>query len=180
MTRVTRRDADERVQVGCDARARTWLQSLRDDRGSEAVEFALALSIWMGISFMIMYVSFALYAAHFVANAAEEGARYASVRGSSWNNASCSSKTLDCSASSTDIASYVKNAAPPGLSTSSLNISTSWPGTTSSGTTCDTADGTNSPNCIVTVTVSYNVSFPLPFAKSQQLFSSTSQMTIVR
>jgi Flp pilus assembly protein TadG len=178
---VTRREADGCVQVGYGACGRTWLQSLRDDRGSEAVEFALALSIWMGVSFMIMYVSFALYAAHFVANGAQEGARYASVRGSSWNNASCSSKMLDCSASSTDVSSYVKNAAPPGLSTSSLTVSTSWPGTTSSGTTCDAADGANSPNCIVKVTVSYNVSFPLPFlANSQRLFSSTSQMTIVR
>lgn len=172
---------DQRSVVSSNVDGRAWLHLLKEDRGSEAVEFALAVSIWMAISFMIMYVSFALYAAHFVANAAEEGARYASVRGSSWNNASCSSMTLDCSASSTDISSYVKNAAPPGLSTSSLGISTSWPGTTSSGTTCDTADGTNSPNCIVQVTVSYNLSFPLPFiAHGQRLFSSTSQMTIVR
>jgi Flp pilus assembly protein TadG len=178
---VTRRDPEERVQVARDACGRTWLQWLSDDRGSEAVEFALAVSIWIGISFMIMYVSFALYAAHFVANAAQEGARYASVRGSSWNSASCSSKALGCSASSTDISSYIKNAAPAGLSTSSLGVSTSWPGTTSSGTTCDTADGANSPNCIVQVTVSYSLNFPLPFiAHGQRLFSSTSKMTIVR
>jgi len=154
---------------------------LRDDRGSEAVEFALAVSIWMAISFMVMYVSFALYAAHFVANAAEEGARYGSVRGSSWSNASCSSNALDCTASSADISSYVKSSVPPGLSTSNLNVSSAWPGTMSSGSGCDTADGSNSPNCIVKVTVSYNFSFPLPFiANSQRLFSSTSQMTIVR
>ena len=157
---------------------RDWL---REERGSEAVEFALASCIWIGISFMIMYVSFGLYAAHFVANAAEEGARYASVRGSSWSSASCSASALDCTASSSDISTYVMNAAPPGLSTSSLSVSTSWPGTTSAGTTCDTADGSNSPNCIVKVTVSYNFSFPIPFvANSQKLFSSTSQMTIVR
>src|SRR3954467_8233539 len=82
---------------------------LWDERGSEAVEFALALSIWMAISFMVMYVSFALYAAHFVANAAEEAARYGSVRGSSWNSASCSANRLDCTASSTDLSDYVKS-----------------------------------------------------------------------
>lgn len=154
---------------------------LRDDSGSEAVEFALASCIWMAISFMVMYVSFALYAAHFVANAAQEGARYASVRGSSWSNASCSANVLDCTASSGDVSSYVTSEAPPGLSTSSMTVATSWPGTTPSGTTCDTADGSNSPNCIVKVTVSYNFSFPLPFiTNSQRLFSSTSQMTIVR
>jgi len=157
---------------------RSWLQ---DERGSEAVEFALAISIWMGVAFMVMYVSFALYAAHFVANAALEGARYGSVRGSSWSSASCSSNSLDCTASSTDISNYIKSSTPPGLSTANLSVSTSWPGTTSSGTACDTADGSNGPNCVVKVTVSYNFSFPLPFiTNSQRLFSSTSQMTIIR
>jgi Flp pilus assembly protein TadG len=152
-----------------------------DERGSEAVEFALALSVWMAISFLVMYVSFALYAAHFVANAAEEAARYGSVRGSSWNSASCSANRLGCTASTTDVSDYVKSTVPPGLSTSNLTISTLWPGTTSSGTDCDTVDGYNSPNCLVKVTVSYNFSFPVPFiANSPRLFSSTSQMTIVR
>jgi Flp pilus assembly protein TadG len=156
-------------------------RGLWDERGSEAVEFALALSIWMATSFMVMYVSFALYAAHFVANAAEEAARYGSVRGSSWNSASCSANRLGCTASSTDVSDYVKSTVTPGLSTSNLTVSTSWPGTTSLGTDCDTVDGPNSPNCIVKVTVSYNFSFPVPFiANSQRLFSSTSQMTILR
>lgn len=172
---------DESPREGAESGESVCHRLLREDSGSEAVEFALASCIWMGISFMVMYVSFALYAAHFVANAAQEGARYASVRGSSWNNASCSAKTLDCTASSSDISSYVKSEAPPGLSTSSMSISTSWPGNTSSGTACDIVDGSNSPNCVVAVTVSYNFSFPLPFiANSQRLFSSTSQMTIVR
>lgn len=177
MQRLTCQDPKER----CVASGHSLLRLVRDDNGSEAVEFALASCIWMAISFVVMYVSFGLYAAHFVANAAEEGARYASVRGSSWNNTSCSARTLDCTASSSDISNYVTNAAPPGLSTSNMSISTSWPGTNPSGTTCDIADGSNSPNCIVKVTVSYNFSFPIPFImNSQRLFSSTSQMTIVR
>lgn len=163
-------------------RVRTHLVcQLRDENGSEAVEFALAFSVWVAAAFMIMYVSFALYAAHFVANAAEEGARYGSVRGSSWNGASCTSNQLDCTASSTDVSNYIKSAVPPGLALSSMNISTVWPGTTSSGDGCDTADGSNSPNCIVKVTVSYTFSFPLPFIPNgSRVFSSTSQMTIVR
>ncbi|WP_109489263.1 TadE/TadG family type IV pilus assembly protein [Occallatibacter savannae] len=156
------------------------LSRLADDRGSEMVEFALASCIWIAAAFMIMYVSFALYTAHFVANAANEAARYASVRGSSWSG-SCTSKTLDCTASSTDISQYVASMVPPGISRSSISVSTSWPGTTSTGTACDTADGSNGPNCTVNVTVSYNFSFPIPFvSNSQRLFSSTSQMTIVR
>jgi len=157
------------------------LRSLRDDRGSEAVEFALAFSVWMAIAFMVMYVSFALYAAHFVVNASEEGARYASVRGAGWDGVSCTATGLDCTASSSDVSNFVKGAVPLGLSASNLTISTSWPGTTPSGSGCDTADGSNGPNCVVNVTVSYNFSFPLPFvANSKRLFSSTSQMTIVR
>lgn|GEM_PF-923929 len=174
--------------IGCSSgkgasvkRHRVLHDLLRDDRGSEAVEFALAFSVWMAIVFMVMYLSFALYAAHFVANAAEEGARYASVRGAGWSGASCSSTGLSCTASSTDVANFVKSAVPLGLSSSSLTVSTSWPGTTSSGTGCDTVDGSNGPNCVVNVTVSYNFSFPLPFiANSRRLFSSNSQMTIVR
>lgn len=156
------------------------LAGLAEDRGSEAVEFALASCIWVAAAFMIMYVSFALYAAHFVANAADEAVRYASVRGATWS-ASCTSKALDCTASSTDISNYVMSTVPPGISISSLSVSTSWPGTTSTGTSCDTADGSNGPNCTVNVTVSYNFSFPIPFLpNSRRLFSSTSQMTIVR
>ena len=152
-----------------------------NEEGSEIVEFALAMSVWVAAVFLIMYVSFALYAAHFVANAAEVGARYASVRGSSWGSASCSSNPLDCAASSSDIASYIKNEVPAGISAGSLTVSTSWPGKTSSGATCDTVDGSNSPNCIVSVTVSYNFSFALSFiSNSNRLFSSSAKTTIVR
>lgn len=68
--------------------AAALLASAEEDRGSESVEFALSFSLWIGAAFMIMYGSFALYAAHFVANAAEEAGRFAMVRGSSWNGAS--------------------------------------------------------------------------------------------
>jgi len=154
---------------------------LGNDEGSEIVEFAMAMSVWIAAVFLIMYVSFALYAAHFVANAAEDGARYASVRGSSWGNVSCSSSTLDCVATSSDISNYIKGGVPPGISASSLAVSTAWSGKTSSGAICDAVDGSNSPNCIVSVTVSYNFSFPLPFiSNSNRLFSSSAKMTIVR
>ena len=174
-------DARRRFRNASDEGRTHLVCPLWEEDGSEAVEFALAFSVWIAAAFMIMYVSFALYAAHFVANAAEEGARYGSVRGSSWNGASCTSNVLDCTASSTDVSNYVKSAVPPGLSTARMNISTAWPGTTSSGDGCDTADGSNSPNCVVKVTVSYTFSFPLPFIpNSSRAFTSTSQMTIVR
>jgi len=150
-----------------------------DDGGSEIVEFAFSICLWMMGAVLVMYGSFALYAAHFVANAADEAARFAIVRGSSWNGASCSSNLLDCTASSTDIQNYVVRMLPPGLSSSNLTVSTSWPGTTSTGGTCDSEDGANSPNCMVQVTVGYSFKFPLPFFPQNALpLSSSSTMTI--
>jgi Flp pilus assembly protein TadG len=161
----------------CCLLLRIW----KGDAGSEAVEFALSICIWVGAVFLIMYASLALYAAHFVANAAEEAGRYAMVRGSSWNGASCSGSLLDCTATSSDISKYIVGSMPPGLSSSKVSVAASWPGTTSSGGTCDSEDGKNSPDCVVQVTVTYNFSFPVPFFPQKTLpFSSTSQMTIVQ
>lgn len=162
-----------------------WMNLLRrlgkDEGGSEIVEFAFSICLWMGGAFLVMYAAFALYAAHFVANASDEAARYAIVRGSGWNGSSCSPVPLDCTASSTDIQNYVVKMLPPGLSSSNLTVSTSWPGTTSTGGTCDSEDGANSPNCVVQVTVAYNFGFPIPFfPKSTLPLSSSSSMTIVQ
>src|SRR5579862_4355428 len=157
------------------------LRAWREDAGSEMVEFAFSICIWLGAAFLIMYSSLALYAAHFVANAAEEAGRYAMVRGSSWNGASCSTSTLDCMATSTDISNYVVGSMPPGLSSSNISVAASWPGKTSTGATCDSQDGANSPNCVVNVTVTYNFKFPVPFFTQKTLpFSSTSQVTITQ
>jgi Flp pilus assembly protein TadG len=166
-----------RVQVLIDVLARLG----SEDGGSEIVEFAFSICLWMMGAFLVMYGSFALYAAHFVANAAEEAARFAIVRGSSWNGASCASSSFDCTASSTDIRNYVVRMLPPGLSPSNLSVSTSWPGKTSTGGTCDSEDGANSPNCAVQVTVGYSFNFSLPFLPRTTLpLSSSSSMTIVR
>ena len=151
----------------------------KEDCGSESVEFALSFSLWIGAAFMVMYASFALYAAHFVANAAEEAGRFAMVRGSSWNGASCTTNALDCTATSDDISNYVKGTLPPGMSSANLTVSSSWPGTTAAGDSCDTEDGVNSPNCIVKVTVTYQFTFPVPFFTQNTLpLKSSSIVTI--
>jgi Flp pilus assembly protein TadG len=151
-----------------------------DDSGSEVVEFAISVCVWLACIFAIMYGSFALYASHFVANAAEEGARYAIVRGSGWNGASCStSSNLDCTATSSDISNYISSSLPPGLSSSNLTVLSSWPGTTSTGATCDTQSGSNSQSCIVKVQVKYSFSFPLPFLTRNTIpLASSAEMTI--
>ena len=155
-------------------------QKFREDSGSESVEFALSVCVWVAAVFAIMYGSFALYAAHFVGNAAAEATRYAIVRGSTWSGTSCTNaSTLECSATSTDVSNFVISTLPPGLSTSNLSVSASWPGTNSDGNSCDAEDGTNSPNCIVDVQVSYSFSFPLPFLTQHTIpLNSTAEMTI--
>jgi Flp pilus assembly protein TadG len=155
-------------------------KKLSEEDGSELVEFAISICLWTSAAFALMYGAFALYVAHFVANASDEAARYAVVRGSSWNGASCSTGSgLDCSATATDISNFVANSLPPGLSAAGLTVATTWPGTTSSGNACDTQNGTNSPNCVVDVQVQYNFNFPVPFLPQGSFpIASASQMTI--
>jgi Flp pilus assembly protein TadG len=103
----------------------------------------------------------ALYAYHFVANAAREGTRYAIVRGSS-----CTGLSGGCPASSSDIQSYVQNLASGiGINSNSVTIDTTssdvWPGTGPSGS-CNTTEGNNSPGCIVQVKVVYPFNFAIP------------------
>jgi Flp pilus assembly protein TadG len=152
-----------------------------DETGSELVETALSIPILFAVIFGIIYFSFALYADHFVANVAKEAARYAAVRGSTWSGASCqSSSTFDCTATGSDITNFVTAQMPPGLSSTKLSVSASWPGTTNTGATCDTLNGNNSPNCQVIIQVSYQFTFPFPFVNQGVLpFSSNAAMTIV-
>jgi Flp pilus assembly protein TadG len=152
------------------------------DEGSNLVEFALSALIFCAVLFGIFYFSLALYTAHFVTNAADDAARYAVVRGSSWNGTSCQSvSSYDCTATSTNVSNYVLSTIPPAISPANLTIATTWPGTTSSGGTCDTFNGANSPNCQVEVQVGYAFALPIPLGGARSLnLSSTSSMTIAR
>jgi Flp pilus assembly protein TadG len=163
-------------------RTKTFLQArvAPGERGSELVEFALSISIVLASIFAVMYFTLALYADHYVANAAKEGARYAMVRGSSWNGAACATTySFSCTATKANVTSFVESTLTPGLTADNLTVTTSWPGTTSSGQTCDTTDGNNSPYCIVGVQVSYSFDSFLPFLPQQTIkLSSTSTVTI--
>lgn len=154
----------------------------QDESGSSLIEFALSLSILLAVLFGIMEFSLALYAQHYVANAARDATRYAMVRGSSWSSTPCAStSSLNCMASNSDITNYVKSTAPGGLTVSKIIVTTSWPGASPSGSTCDTTDGANSPNCMVRVTVSYAFNFMLPFLpQDAMVFTSTSAVAIAQ
>lgn len=159
---------------------------LRDDRGSELVEFSLSVMLLFTMLFGILDLSRAMYSYEFMGYAAQEGARFAIVRGKDWSG-SCSTSAppsfvmkYSCIASGSDVTNYVKSLALPGISQSNVSVSTSWPGTTPDCTkNCSACATTNSQGCVVKVTVSYTFSFLAPFLpKSALSFSGTSQKII--
>ncbi|MGA8529601.1 MAG: TadE/TadG family type IV pilus assembly protein [Acidobacteriaceae bacterium] len=148
---------------------------VREERGSNLVEFALVATILFILLIGVIDCSIAFYANHFVSYAAEEATRYAAVRGADWTSA-CSTSAppgftlgYDCTASATDIQNYVQSIAPPGLVASSITVNTTssfvWPGTTPNCSTTPCAScstNSNGQGCFVRVQVSYPFSFTLP------------------
>jgi hypothetical protein len=127
-----------------------------------------------------------LYTYHFVSEIAREATRYAMVRGSSFKGTSCSQSpyiTYGCDAGQSDIQAYVQAYTPPGINSSNVTVSATWPATTPDGTTtpCSGTKAANSPGCYVEVTVSYPFQFMLPFlpsSTSTYTVTSTSEMVI--
>jgi hypothetical protein len=118
---------------------------------------------------------------HYVRYTAEEAARYAMVRGSTWKNATCSTiSTESCTATSANVSSFVTSITPAGIDTgSNLNVATSWSGKSPSGASCTSTSATNGPGCVVTVKVSYNFNFVLPFLPANTvMMGSTSSVAI--
>lgn len=131
-------------------------------RGSALIEFSLTLTVLLMLLFGAMDFCRALYAYHFVANAAREGARYAIVRGSS-----CSGWATACPASASDIQTYVRNP-PLGINPSAITVNSTW-------------TPNNNPGSTVQVQVQYNFNFILPFLpKSTLTMTSSSQMVIMQ
>lgn len=160
----------------------------REEQGAELVEFALAASLLAFILFGALQWMSAMYAYHFTNYAAQQGARFAMVRGYTWSKdetTNCSTSappnftmTYGCTASSADIQNYVQSLAAVGIKTSGMTVNTTnWPGTTPDGATCATV---NSQGCLVKVTVSYSYSF-IPFLKITAIpISATSETVILQ
>ena len=155
-----------------------------DESGSSLVELATTTSLLMMSICGVMDCSRALYADHFVSNASTEAARYAMTRGATWGTTVCTtSATTSCNATSSNVLTFVKGIAPFGVSTAStaLTVTTTWPGTTPAGSTCNYASVYNSVGCTVKVNVKYNYSFVLPFLpKNTLVLSSTAAFPIAQ
>jgi len=133
---------------------------VRSQRGSAVVEFAAAFTVLFTFLFAIVDLSRALYAYHFIADAAREGTRYAMVRGSS-----CTSWTTACPAAASDVSNYLKNA-PAGINPQAMTVTTTW-------------NPNNNPGSIVQVQVQYGFQpiFPL-VPKGTLTMTSSSQVVI--
>ena len=148
-----------------------------DESASELIEFSLAASVFFSLIFAIIGFSFILYTYHFVVYTAEEGARYAMVRGSDWTNACSSTRTYDCQAATTNVQNYVLSLPHGVVTVVASDITVSWPGTTTSGVSC--GSNAHAQGCEVQVTVAYTYSLKIPFIPQVSFpMSSTSTQTI--
>lgn len=168
------------------------LRFVRDENGSELVEFAMTALAQMFILIGVFQVMLAMYAYHFATYAAQRGARFAVVRGYTWSKnttTNCSTSAppsftmpYNCTASSTDIQNYIQSLTTPGLNRSSVSMNTTnsyvWPGATPGGSTAPCATHANSQGCLVKVSVTYTINiFPFLGSTSTSI-GATSEKTI--
>jgi Flp pilus assembly protein TadG len=153
-----------------------WKQRVcGDDSGAALVEFALSSVVIIMVMFGIINCCIALYANSYVSDAARTAARYAIVRGSS-----CTGMP-DCGITATQLQTYLRNSAYPGITTANLSATTTWLSASSSLPTTWTActSQCNEPGNAVQVQVNYAFTLGIPFWRSRAInVSSTSQMVI--
>jgi Flp pilus assembly protein TadG len=168
----------------------------REEHGAALLEFAWTLVALIVLLFGVFQWGYAMYAYHFTTYAAQQGARFAMVRGGTWSKnvfSPCGTSAppnftmaYDCTALSSDIQNFVQSLATGGINPNNITVnSDNWPGSTPDGATCLT---TNSQGCLVKVTVSYNFTL-LPFMPKSALsvrpmsalsMSATSEKVIVQ
>jgi Flp pilus assembly protein TadG len=136
--------------------------------GQSLVETAVCLALLFTLMFGIMETGLAMYFYNTVAEAAREGSRYAMVHGSS-----CSG----CIATNASIQTYVQGLGYPGVNSSNLTVSTTWPDT---GASCTPSlSPCNNPGNNVVVTATYQFSWNIPFVPLGTLpLKSTSEVVI--
>jgi Flp pilus assembly protein TadG len=128
--------------------------------------------------FGIIGLSGALYVYSFVSDASRDASRWAMVRGSQ----SCSNtpNLNSCSATSAEIQAYVQSMGYPGITTSNLQVNTTWltASATQPTTWSNCTSGTcNRPGNEVEIQVTYAVNIPLVGVPPINL-TSASEMVI--
>jgi Flp pilus assembly protein TadG len=163
----------------------------REERGSALVEFAVTVPLVFLLLFAVLQGIFAMYAYHYTAYAAQQGARFAMVRGYTWSaniRTYCGTSAppnftmaYDCEAQASDIQDYVQSLGAINPSNLTINTSSSyvWPGRNPDGTTTGCTP-TNSKGCLVKVTANYTFNF-VPFLPFTGLtMSATSEKVVLQ
>ncbi|HXX21663.1 MAG TPA: TadE family protein [Terriglobia bacterium] len=152
------------------------LRSVGSEDGETALESALVITLLLSLVFGIIGFGHALYTYHFVANAAREATRWASVRGYD-----CKGLSGGCPAAAADVQTYVSNAAGTGLNPANLTVNTTWLPSPSTSFTPPCSTYNNYPGCVVQVQVVYKYQFFMPLLPSSSFnMQSTSQMVITQ
>jgi Flp pilus assembly protein TadG len=146
-----------------------------DEDGAELVEFSISASILFMLIFGIIEFCLLIYSGSVVAYAAQQGARYAMVRGSDWASPCSTTLTYGCKAALGDVQNYVLSLPHPGVNLTTSNITPTWLLTNAAGVACTQY----TQGCQVKVTVSYTFGLKIPFIPAASIpLTSTSIETI--
>ena len=152
------------------------------EEGSNLVEMAMALLVFLPLLLGAFEFSLVFYAYHDVTDAARMACRWAAVRGST----SCTNTPglTGCDATSAQIQSYVQALGYPGLVGSSLNVTSTWltaTTTTPTSWSACSAGTCNAPGNEVQVKVSYAFPISIPYWQVTTInIGSTAAMVIAQ
>jgi len=144
-------------------------------RGQALFEILVSLIVFITMLLAVIQMGLAAYSYHFISEAAREGARWATVRGSA-----CTSFTTACPATAAQIQSYVTGLGYPGINSaaSAMTVTASWCAPTGSTPPACSA-GTNAPGQIVRVAIQYKFPVGIAFVPASTItMNATSQMVI--
>lgn len=142
--------------------------------GAELIEFAGAATFFLTLIFGVIEFCLVMFGNNFVAMAAQQGTRYAMVRGNDWTSVCATVTSYDCQATTADVQNYILAQPHPGMTLTASNIAVTWLTTDSTGSACTAS----ARGCRVQVTVSYNYVLHIPFITGSEPLSSTSIETI--
>jgi Flp pilus assembly protein TadG len=156
----------------------SWMSRLSmktSERGTALLESAFTIVTLFLMIFGIIDFGRAVFVYHFVANAARDGVRYASVRGHS-----CASPMTNCGLSEAGAAiqtNLQSEAGAIGMIPTKLSVSTvPLPEATSPSVCATTYDY---PGCTVQVTVSYPFQFIFPLLPTSPLNMSSTASAVI-
>jgi Flp pilus assembly protein TadG len=139
------------------------IRQLKGDGGSALVEYAIVFLLFMTMIMGTIDFGRALYTYHYLSNVTRDATRWAAVNGSTCGgDSSCNGAGYmnNGPVSQSDVQTFITNHTPPGIDTSKLKTTVTWPVSTDSPASCATTQ--NSPGCTVKVQTTYAFSFISP------------------